>query len=403
MKNSVFRPFVLAILLLLVGCAKLDTDFREFLAQNEIIYTGSVENVSYRPGNLRTELVWKASTDATIDRYVVYWNDKKDSVVVKAQPNQDTLRALINGLNEYSYSFTIQSFDNKGNKSIPFNVNNVKVYGTVYTRSLLNRQVNIERPFVSYSEQSTILNFLAPDTINVYTLISYQKKSGENATIKIGADQQTVAVPDYKLGTEISYKSFYMPQRNSLDTFAVLNFSTFPSHVYRDIECDKSLFREVRLEHDVYTLGESPLRNLWSGKREPEGYPDIYHSQDNVPIPHTITFDMGKVYANLSKFEEIGRNCCHNPVEFEVWGIDNIDNAETQLRPSESGWKAEAEQKGWTLLCDAVRTDDGVSPMMFNIIENPPAVRYIRIRIKRTSNNESRNSNMSEITFWNKE
>jgi len=110
---------------------------------------------------------------------------------------------------------------------------------------------------------------------------------------------------------------------------------------------------------------------------------------------------MGKIYNNLSILEETGRNCCHNPDQFEVWGIADISNAATTLPANDAGWKDEAIRKGWTLLLDAVRTDDGSAAKKFELIKNPPPVRYIRIRVKHNANGDTNQSNMSELSFWN--
>jgi len=391
-----------AMLLVMLGCAKLDTDFKDFFNGAEVVYTGAVGKVTISPGNQRTQLKWKSSPDGTIVKYVVYWNEKQDSLVIPITTKTDSVTALITGLNEYSYTFTIHSFDAKGNKSIPVHVNNVKVYGTGYINGLLNRAINVDKPYLSYTASATVLNFLEPDTINVTTRIRYENLSGQQVEVSLKPTVSTIELPNYKLGSTILYKSSYIPERNAIDVFDVREFSVFPDFIPEELECDKSLFRELRLPFDVETLDESPLRNLWDGKREAEGYPNIYHSRDNMSIPHTLTFDMGKVYSNLTKFEEIGRSCCHNPVEFEVWGIEAVNNAATSVAGDHGDWKKEMVEKGWTLLADVKRNDDGVAPMTFKIKDNPPAVRYIRMRIKKTANNEARQSNMSEITFWNK-
>lgn len=401
MRKILMGLYGLTVLLWNLGCAKMDTEFRDFFNDDEIIYTGAVGEVINSPGNLRTELKWKASSDPSIVKYVIYWNEKEDSVVVNVAGKTDSIKAMITGLDEYSYAFTIHSFDAKGNRSIPREVNNVKVYGNAYTNSLLNRAIDADRPYSAYTTESTILNFLDPDTINIKTVVRYEDVSGQQIEKELGPNEHHIELINYKLGTDILYKSFFIPERSAIDTFAVNDFDVFPEYMYQNVECDKSLFAEVSLPHDVSTLSESPLKNLWDGRRETQGYPKIYHSQGNIAIPHTLTFDMGKVYTDLTQFEEIGRDCCHNPAEFEVWGIADITDAATDLPANDSGWKEESQQKGWTLLADVIRDDDGSAPKMFNIIANPPPVRYIRIRVKRTTNGDSWQSNMSEITFWN--
>jgi hypothetical protein len=123
----------------------------------------------------------------------------------------------------------------------------------------------------------------------------------------------------------------------------------------------------------------------------------------NHKMPHTITFDLGAVYTNLGRVEETGRDCCNNPDDFEIWGIENISGAETTLLSNDAGWPAEAVAKGWTMLKEVIRTDDGKNAMKVDLNGNLPSVRYIRLRIKHVTTGDANYSNMSEMTFWNKQ
>ena len=69
---------------------------------------------------------------------MVYWNNYADSLTVPATAHNpaDTLKCLINNLQEYTYTFFIYSFDSVGNKSISTEVDNARVYGSIYQGSL---------------------------------------------------------------------------------------------------------------------------------------------------------------------------------------------------------------------------------------------------------------------------
>jgi hypothetical protein len=386
------------------GCEKKDTEFKNFLNGHEVVYPGKVLNISSRPGKNRVALLWNPSPDPSVSKYVIYWNNKADSMVVNATTHNtsDTVRAIIPNLQEYVYSFTVISKDSAGNKSVPQEINNVKVYGDVYNSSLLNRPYNGTNPYeVNLSDGSVKLFFNTPDTINISTSVKYTNTSGATLEKLLMPIDNSIVLPNYKPGTEIFYKSSYIPGSGAIDTFYVANYDTFPQ-IFVNVQCDKSLFSEVHLPNDegTYESGTS-ISKLWDGSVGPQGYPNIFHSNGDH-MAHTITMDMGKVYNNLSQFEEVGRNCCNNPDKFEIWGINDISNAATTLPANDAGWKAESISKGWTLLKDAIRTDDGVNAMKFNMIDNPPPVRYIRVRIKHVVTG-SNYSNLSELTFWNRE
>lgn len=410
MKNLIYILFGCILSVIMYSCQKDNhaTDFRNFLDGHEIVYTGAAGPAVIQPGNLRVALKWKASSDPSITKYVVYWNNRADSQIVNINTRTDSVRTVIKGLAEYTYSFTIYSYDAKGNKSIPTEVNNVKVYGPVYTSKLLNRGYDAANPYVLNEDGSLVLNFITPDTININTVIKYTNGAGAASTATLLPNVKTITLPSYKLASPIQYQSSYIPERGAIDTFTVADYDTFP-RVYSFVQCDKSLFRENPLPNDVGTYeGQTSVSKLWDGTIEPQNYPNIFHSDGSQRLPHHITFDLGKVYDNLGRIEETGRyegsnDRYHNPLDFQVWGIADITNAATTLSSSDPGWEAEAKSKGWVLLKECLRSDDGQAPMKFDLISNPPPVRYIRIRVMKVYSGDSNYSNMSELTFWNKQ
>src|ERR1700754_3285625 len=85
---------------LLAGCSKKDKDYEKYLTDGEIVYPGIVANVNYRAGDRRVQLKWNPSPDPSITQYMVYWNNRNDSVQVTATTHQpgDTVKVLIGGL-----------------------------------------------------------------------------------------------------------------------------------------------------------------------------------------------------------------------------------------------------------------------------------------------------------------
>jgi hypothetical protein len=400
MKNIFQLSSALLLTVILFCCKKSDTDFRDFLQDQEIIYPGTPVASNYRPGNKRIMLLWKPSPDPSITKYVVYWNNKADSVVIPST-GTDTVKVLIPNLDEYVYAFTIHSYDAAGNRSIPLVINNAKVYGPLYNGGLLNRAYDATTPYVVNPNGSVQLNFNTPDTINITTSVRYTNLAGNIVELQLAPGNNSILLPDYKTGTIVRYRSSYIPVLNAIDTFYVTAYSDFP-RIYKYVEANKSLFQEYPLPNDVGIYSsDTRVSKLWDGSVGPQGYPNIFHS-DGSYLPHVMTFDMGQLYTNLGQIEETGRNCCNNPTKFEIWGIADITNAATTLRADDPGWKAEAIAKGWTLLKEINRTDDGQATLKYDLVDNPPPVRYIRIRVINTATG-STYSNFSEVTFWDKQ
>jgi len=397
------------IFLVVLSCTNKDTEFRDFFNGHEVVYPGVATKVIPRTGKNKAALEFTASPDPSIVKYVVLWNNKRDSLVFNDLTTDASgrLSLWIPNLSEYTYSFTIYSVDGKGNRSIPLEINNVKVYGDIYENNLLNRAYDVDHPYdYDYDLHKVTLRFLPTDTIdgfNISTLIRYETTANKIVEKTLAPDQNDITLSDYKHGTEIAYRSTYVPERNALDTFAVKDFASYAT-VYALLECDKRLFAEVKLPFDVgiYNGDQCPVRKLWDGSVGPQGYPNIFHAADGSKMPQAITFDMGKSYTHLAMLEETGRDCCGNPLRFEVWGIDNMDNAAPNVDPSDPSWRQQTLDMGWTLLRDVIRTDDGKAAMRFDLMQDPPPVRFIRIRITEVHGGGN-TSNMSELTFWNKQ
>lgn len=392
------------ITILLFSCSRKPTDYRSLLQGQEIIYPGAVGAVSIYPGNSRLQLSWHPSPDPSITRYVIYWNNSADSLVIPANKHNpsDTITCQISNLQEYIYTLYIYSYDNAGNKSIATEIDNVRVYGSIYQNNLHNRPVNTDTPFVVGSNGTDVtLKFLIPDSINITTSIKYTNSTGTVQQLALSPDSSSILLHDFKFGTSVLYRSSYIPKTGAIDTFYVSAYDTFPQ-IFKVTECAKSLFKECHLPNDVNAGFGTSMTELWDGSTSPKGYPDIFHSDGSSPLPAHFTFDLGTTYNNLTRVQEIGRNCCHNPTDFEVWGIADTTGAETTLPGNDPGWKNESISKGWTLLKEVIRSDDGIAPLNSDLIANPPSVRFIRIRVLKTTDDPSY-FNISQFTFWNKE
>lgn len=401
---------ILVVVAGFISCQKRDTEFRDFLKGKELVYPGVVQNPHYKPGNLRAELLWNPSPDPSIVKYVIIWNNKADSLVFNSSDHNpaDTLRVIVPNLSEYSYSFTVYSLDASGNRSVPLDVNNVKVYGPSYQAGLVNRSYNVTNPYAVNAAGDVTLYFYHIDTAsetfsfahNISTTLRYTDKNGNPATKELHRDS-VITLTDFKPGSALDYQSTYVPVIGAIDTFATTSFTKFPQIII-SAPCDKSLFAKVKLPYDMNPYeGDTDEDRLWDGSVGPQGYPDIFHSDGASPLPQTLTFDMGKIYPNgLTQIEETGRNCCHNPNDFEVWGIADITNAATTVPSNDPNWTANAIQKGWTLLGEFTRSDDGSAAMKFTLTNTTTPVRYIRIRVKHNADNEGSYTNMSEITMF---
>src|SRR5882757_2081366 len=147
-KNYIKTWITLALIIQVLGCSRKPTDYRSFLEGGEIVYPGLISNPAVLPGNGRLMITWHPSPDPSVTKYVVYWNNKADSLIVNATSHNpaDTVKCIIGSLAEYAYTFFIYSYDASGNKSVVTEIDNARVYGPVYQAGLHNRPYNAGTP-----------------------------------------------------------------------------------------------------------------------------------------------------------------------------------------------------------------------------------------------------------------
>lgn len=392
-KNISYIGLIMGIAIF-VSCQKSD-DYKKYLVDGEKVYLDGATKFKVFPGNRRVLLTWARGVDTRIKRYKIVWNNKTDSVEFDATAFKagDTVKRLLTNMAEANYAFSIFSIDDNGNKSIPVLIPSVNVYGPKYHSTLLNRTVKAAT--YSESDKDITIVWKKPDTINLSTSIWYTNLAGTQTKLMLAPNVDTTKIADWKMGTKFFYQSSYKPRTMAIDSFVVL---TKDSLSIKNLPLSKALWKKINLPNDVDGNGYGAnFASIWDGQEG--GYPNIYHTEGGS-LPHHFTIDLGGVY-QLTKFEEIGRTgcACHNPVKFEVWGIADITNAATTLPGNDEGWKAQSIAKGWTLLKEVERSDDGMAPFKVNLLEGIPPVRYIRIRVTKTLDN-SVESHMSEISFW---
>jgi len=407
MKKNI-QIILYSLALLSCGCSRKATDYRSYLDGKEIIYPGAIAGATALPGNQRLELQWHPSADPSVAKYVVYWNNYADSLIVPATSHdpQDTIKCIVSNLQEYSYTFFVNSYDSVGNKSVTTEIDNARAYGSIYQTNLFNRPVNVDTPFVVQDNQTDVLlNFLPPDTINTNTVVTYTNAASQQVKLNLPAVNSSILLSNYKFGTPVSYQSSYIPKQGAIDTFTTALADTFPT-IFKMVQCDRSKYIALHLPTDITAAYGTTFESMWDGNRSPRGYPDCFNSDGNSGYPRQFTMDLGELY-NLGQMEMVGRTCCHNPTDYQIWAIADTANALTTLASNDPGWESQAVSKGWTKLTEVIRTDvasDNVlaeSPWLTKFSATESKYRYLVVRILKVADG-SNEINISQITFWNK-
>lgn len=209
MKSKIY--FLMICAGLITSCTKMDDTFKPYIADGERYYPGKPGEVELHPGRNRIEVQFQKSLDPNIVKYIIYWNDRADSVIALPDVKSGIIKTIIPGLKEQSYNFEIVSKDKVGNSSLEV-LKTGKAYGAVYESGLLNRAVTI-----TSIQAGLQLKLSGAETFNVSTEVTYTNTSGKLSTIMIPPSVDTDTIPDNK-GKQIELKSAFVPG-NGIDTF----------------------------------------------------------------------------------------------------------------------------------------------------------------------------------------
>ncbi len=198
------------------SCSDMNDNYEVFLKDGETIYPGKADSLKTFSGNHRIMLQWLLVSDPTVSRAKIYWNTKQDSLELPIQRTLgvDTVRVIVPNLDERTYTFTIYTFDNKGNKSVSSEVSGV-AYGDVYISSLLRRAYTK----VAVTSGKLVITWKAAQKQSVGDELVYTVNTGTEKTILVPVTETTTTLADYQTGTSFKYRSLYLPEETAIDTF----------------------------------------------------------------------------------------------------------------------------------------------------------------------------------------
>jgi len=172
---------------------------------------------------------------------------------------------------------------------------------------------------------------------------------------------------------------------------AQLTELTFYGENTEAIELDRTEFQLVNMPSDNpgNFYNADPASYLWDNNSFWSGDSNSYHSGENS-VPGHFTIDLG-VTTQLAKAKIYHRPTWsyvgNNPTQIEIWGRENIDNAETlpvfessgNSVTSESVLTSEFENAGWQLITSQEINGASSDFSEFDIPAGPMS-RYIRVR-----------------------
>lgn len=411
MKRDIIVKY--SIVLLVIGCVfscrKMDSTYKEFLVPGGVTYPQKAKTPIIYAGKNRVKIIWFGGADPSVVFARIFWNNYADSVEIDIPPGEDTVSVFIENLPERVYSFIIKTYDEQGHVSVPVEVIG-KTYGEKYQSSLLATPLN-----ASGMNNAGVAMFYwgIPDITNgAFAYEIRYKNNEENTVVKylpIEDSISTITDKDLKAGTKVSYRTVFVPDSMSIDTF----YSDFATVTIKNIniELDKSKWELHPLDNDINPLGYSdrPISRLWDNSTSTKPCRIV---GDN--LPQWITIDLGQevvlTRVKMSFYSGPEINIANLywlgiPKKFEIWGSNDPgedgDWTDWTLLGHFIGETPSGEPRGSLTDEDIIAGKEGLD---FSFPQQESAYRYIRLKTINTWLNPSLPSRTdvwySEMTLW---
>lgn len=208
---------ILAILVSLGACKKLDDTYRDYIKDGEIIYVSKADSLRAFPGIHRAQLTWLATTDPKVTKAIISWNggESTHEHLTTRIPGKVWEKVTLENLAEGSYTFEVVTYDERGNKSIKTSVQG-HVFGEDYIASVQNR--NIKKASIFTTDEEVLIEWSrAPEGV-IGTEVEYTDTHGIVRTITVSANKNSTAILDYELETAMRHRSLVTPDTLSIDT-----------------------------------------------------------------------------------------------------------------------------------------------------------------------------------------
>lgn len=262
-------------------------------------------------------------------------------------------------------------------------------------------KLNLVDPTINPSNNPTQVQIWGRDNLN------FAETSSSSESEFISASWQLLYEGEID-GLNEDTHSFILPPASSLMRYiryrvtgsvggesAQLTELTFYGENTEAIELDRTEFQLVNMPSDNpgNFYNAEPALYLWDNNSFWSGDSNGYHSGENS-VPGHFTIDLG-LTTQLAKakihYRPTSSYAGNNPTQIEIWGRENIENAETlpvfessgNSVTSEAVLTSEFENAGWQLITSQAINGSGSDFAEFDIPAGPMS-RYIRIRFVST-------------------
>ena len=233
MKKVYYIFTALTFALVAASCAKQDTVYKEWVKEGGYIYPAKPLNVEAQRGYKRIVVQWTLPMDPSIRTAKLFW----DSYTFEKEFNyadypDGVVQAVIDGLEDRSYTFDIVNFDAEGNRSLA-----AEITASPFAESWLVSHAERSMKFAEMEgTRARIQMGKATDEVAV-TKFRYVNTSGQTVESKayLTSDKDEIILPDAKKWEYFEYQSAYCPA-GGIDTVWTSNWIKSPTPIASNVD-----------------------------------------------------------------------------------------------------------------------------------------------------------------------
>lgn len=362
MKQYIFniRFCILGMIAILVigSCKKMD-EYKKFADGGEIVYPSTFDSMKVISGKNRVMITGLLKGDPKVTKYRVFWNSGNDSLEAPftRSGGVDTLKQIISNLPEGPITFTVRTYDAKGNKSIPMIVTG-NVYGQSFQLSVNQRGNRVVLGTSFLQDGSVVIKWANVDSyvgvlgMQVHYLDAKNVQRDTIVPVRL-VDQQTI-IPNVGVKQALRYNTLYLPDTVGIDTFTVAQkeLSAFTEVVI--LNSQKPIANMANDGGRWATLRDwisnpAVLNHNGYGGTDISGDPKIYFEAGwgapgiyNGKIHQVVTLPPGKYKfeGSVDWFNKGSRNDTYLVAMAGANGLPDVDQLNTAIGSAklENGW-----------------------------------------------------------------
>lgn len=289
---------------------------KEYIEGGEIIYAPKPDSINFIAGKNRILFNCRTYNAPNVRSVDVYWNDGLDSLIipVELKTGYDSISVVLDNMDEKSYTFDVRTTDNFGHKSL-YLTDFGTSYGETYQSRLSDRRIKA----VALSDKGGTVTWYFASGDLVRSEIRYVKNDGSQSVAEILSDKNIVDLPDIKPGSVVEYRSLFIPEEASIDTFATA-WKTFGTPIPEEYKYDTGSWTVLSASDESADHGgkiallDGNLSTFWHSA----------YADGDAPLPHWVVIDM-QSQKKISRIEVYRRAGNTDTKSVELYVSDEPD------------------------------------------------------------------------------